>query len=389
MTKRFRFSDMSEDRRLKHVSRQRLETEEVLIAHKGLDFIWRLAKTGDEGDGAFVFGETGAGKTTAVRMFTDDKFEEMRAEDPGGKWTRPEMPATDLRPIMQEVAGKPDYRPIAVMSVNPVPRYSTFMHDAAYALGVELEKNANFSEASKEVLNALKLQKVKMFIFDDVQHIVEAHMDDYKAADVFKTLLKSRVQVVCIGLPKSYLLSNVNPQLKRLIRVRRILSPMRCSLGDFPPLDARGNPISGRTPAKTQFAKLMETIDRNDGENSILPFDEPSNLSHPRMALRIHQATGGYVGEIMKLIRQAAALAIIDGRSKIAITDFAQAYEDKEGCDDGANWFKLDWSAFVDCFGLISAAAKKAAEEENEAARKVNRSLARRRRNEDAIAGRG
>ena len=45
----------------------------------------------------------------------------------------------------------------------------------------------------------------------------------------------------------------------------------------------------------------------------MLPFDEPSNLSHPDMALRIHQATGGYVGEIMKLIHKACELAIEDG----------------------------------------------------------------------------
>jgi hypothetical protein len=389
MAKKFRFSDMPEEQRLKHVSRQRLETDDVRIAHKGLQLLWRLAKTGDEGDGAFIFGESGAGKTTAVRMFTDDKFEELRASDPGGKWTRTEMPATDLRPIIQEVAGKPDYRPIAVMSVNPVPRYNSFMHDAAYALGVGLERGATFAEASQQVLNALKQQKVRMFIFDDVQHIVEAHMDDYKAADVFKTLLKSRVQVVCIGLPKSRLLSNVNPQLKRLVRVRRMLSPLRCSLSDFPPLDARGNPTRDRGVAKTQFTKLMAAIDRTDGEHSILPFDEVSNLSHPRMALRVHQATGGYVGEIMKLVRQAAALAIIDGRSKIAMVDFEQAYQDKEGCDDDANWFGMKWPDFVEKFGSIPKAAKKAAEEEAEDARRVKKNLAKRRRNEDAIAGRG
>jgi hypothetical protein len=388
MTKEFRFSRMSEDSRIKHIYRQKLETEDVRNVQTALQFLWRTAGMGFEGDGAFILGETGAGKTTAVRMFTDAKFEEMRAADPSGEWVRPKMPATDLRPIIHSAPGRVDYRPIAAMSVNSIPRYKSFMHDVAHALQVGLATKADFGEASFEVQNALEKQKVKMFIFDDVQHIIEAHMDDYKAADVFKLLLKSRVQVVCIGLAKSHLLSDVNPQLKRLVRMRRAVTPLRCSVGDFPQLDREGNPVNDAPGIKTQFRKLMEAIDRKAGEDSILPFDGESHLSHPRMALRIHQATGGYVGEIMKLIQQAAAVAILDGRSKISKDDFEQAYRDKTMCDDEANWFHMPWPSFAERFGTIRAAVREQAEEDEKDAAKVRKKMAKKRRAEDAIAGR-
>ncbi|MEY9418046.1 hypothetical protein ABIF69_004488 [Bradyrhizobium japonicum] len=388
MNRDFRFSRVSEDSRLKHIYRQKLETEDVREVHKALQFLWRTAGMGFEGDGAFILGETGAGKTTAVRMFTDAKFEEMRDADPSGEWSRPKMPGTDLRPIIHSAPGRVDYRPIAAMSVNSMPRYKSFMHDAAHALQVGLASNADFGEASWEVQNALEKQRVKMFIFDDVQHIIEAHMTDYKAADVFKLLLKSRVQIVCVGLTKSHLLSTVNPQLRRLVRMRRTVTPLRCSIGDFPPLDRDGNPINAAPGIKTQFRKLMEAIDRKAGEDSILPFDGESNLSHPRMALRIHQATEGYVGEIMKLIQQAAALAILDGRSKISKDDFEQAYRDKTSCDDDANWFHLSWPTLVERFGTITPAAHEKAEKDAEDVLKVSRKMAKTKRVEDAIAGR-
>ena len=89
---------------------------------------------------------------------------------------------------------------------------------------------------------AIEAQKVKMIIFDDVQHILDAGMSAYSAADVFKLFLKSRVAVVCIGLLYAHLLTAVNPQLNRLVQQKIVMPPLRCSIGDFPEVDHRGRP---------------------------------------------------------------------------------------------------------------------------------------------------
>lgn len=357
---------MPEDRRLRHVLRRKLETPDVKAIQERLARIYRAANIGLEGDCAFIVGDTGAGKTTAARMFTDTKYDELRALDPTGEWERPEVAATDLRPIVHTTAtGKT--RPIVVVAVNPRPRFNSLLQDTALAMQVDLTKNFDFGEAMREVMIAIKIQKVKMIIFDDVQHIIDAGMDAFGAADVFKLFLKSRVSAVCIGLPYAAALGRVNKQLGRLVQQRYTMKPLPCSLGDFPELDAKGRIARDETMEATTFREFMEAIDRQAGPSSVLPFDELSDLSRPDMALRIHQATGGYVGEIMKLLHKACERAIEDGSSRVTMQDFKKAHEDRTGCSDAANWFRMPWPKFADRFGSrqpdVDAAATTEAEE--------------------------
>jgi hypothetical protein len=352
---------------------------------KRLARIYRSANIGLEGDGAFIIGETGAGKTTAARIFTDTKFDELRALDPTGEWERPEVAGTDLRPIVHTTStGK--QRQIVVVSVNPRPRFNALLQDTALAMQVGLPKSFDFGDAMREITFAIKQQKVKMIIFDDVQHIIDGGMDEFGAADVFKFFLKSRVSVVCIRLPYAEGLGKVNKQLGRLVQQLYTVKPLRCSLGDFPELDEKGRIKGGETIEKTTFREFMEAIDRRAGPSSVLPFDEPSNLSYPDMALRIHQATGGYVGEIVKLIQKASELAIEDGSSRLTMQDFAQAHENRTSCSDEANWFKMPWPKFADRFGSRPAKADAAT---TEGEKKIEKHIKKRdRRVADVMAGR-
>jgi hypothetical protein len=274
-----------------------------------------------------------------------------------------------------------------VVSVNSRPRFNSLLQDTALAMQVGLTKNFDFGEAMREVTQAIKVQKVKMIIFDDVQHIIDAGMDAFGAADVFKLFLKSRVSVVCIGMPYAVALGRVNKQLNRLVQQMYTVKPLRCSLGDFPDLDAKGRIKGDETIEKTTFREFMEAIDRQAGPSSVLPFDEPSHLSHPDMALRIHQATGGYVGEIMKLIHKACELAIEDGSSRVTKQDFEKAHEDRTACSDEANWFKMSWPKFADRFGSRPPKVDVAAttEAEKTVAKYIKKAE---RRVADALAGR-
>jgi hypothetical protein len=386
---KFRFSDMDEDRRLAHVLRRLLETPAVRTVQKRLELLYRTAGIAREGDGALILGETGAGKTTAARMYVDAKYQELRSRDPTGEWSRPEAAGTDLRPIVH-VTSSGIERPIVVVSVNARPRFNSLLRDTALAMQVPLGKNFDFGEAMTSVMKAIEKQKVKMIIFDDVQHIIDAGMNAFGAADVFKLFLKCRIAVVCIGLTHARSLASVNSQLDRLIQQRITIAPLRCSLGDFPEVYANGRTKSGETVEPTAFREVMEAIDARDGANSVLPFDEASNLSYPDMALRIHQASGGYIGEIMNLIHQASTLAILDGSTRVTMEDFAQAHENRTSCSDEANWFKMGMKTFTERFGTVQPQlqkedAKKGAKAEKEVEKYLKRSG---RRVADAFAGR-
>jgi hypothetical protein len=289
-------------------------------------------------------------------MFTNEKYAELRAADPSGTWYRPKIFGTDLSPICHKTP-QGLRRPIAVVWVDPRPRFNSFMKDTALGLQVDLG-------VCIEIARALEEQEVKMIIFDDVQHIVENNMNVYGAGDVFKVFAKARVQVICIGLPKAEDLGNENEQLERLVANTYTVLPLRCSVNDFPTIDVNGRVIGSERQQLTPFRRLMKALDRRDGKNSVLPFDEPSNLSDPDMALRIHQAYRGYTGRMMKLVMRAAKLAIEDGSPRISRKHFEVAYRNASRCSDESNWFKMSFSEIRDRFG--SVIAKRSVEDEDE-----------------------
>jgi hypothetical protein len=381
-----KFAKWTEGERLRHLNFRMIRTVDTRKVHAALDYLYRTAATAPEGDGCFVLGETGAGKTTAVRMFTDEKYRELRAADPGGTWSRPLVAGTDLAPIVQKTENGV-HRPIAVVLVNPRPKFLSFLVDTAAALQVDLPKNVKFAEACVEVTKALEAQKVKMIIFDEAQHIIDGHMDAYGAADVFKVFAKSRVQIVCVGLPHAEALGRVNGQLKRLVEETCVIEPMQCAVGDFPEIDAAGRVIGREVRSKTPFRKFLEGVDHRDGINSVLPFDEPSNLAAPDMALRIHQAGEGYVGKMMKLIQKAAALAIFDGSSRITRNYFADALRKRTQCPDSENWFLLEPREVKDLFGTVRQKGK-AIEEKRREEQIQKHEKKSQRRVVDAFAGR-
>lgn len=381
-----KFAKWTEAERLRHLKFRMIRTADTKKVQAALELLYETADTGPQGDSCFVLGETHAGKTAAVRMFTDDKYRELRAKDPSGTWSRPAVAGTDLAPIVQKTENGL-HRPIAVVFVSPRPKFLSFLVDTAAALQVDLPKNVKFNEACGEVALALEAQKVKMIIFDEAQHIIDGNMDAYGAADVFKLFAKSRVQVVCVGLPHAVALGRVNGQLDAVTEERCTIVPMRCSVGDFPEIDAAGRVIGREMRSKTPFRKFMEGVDHRDGINSVLPFDEPSNLAAPDMALRIHQAGEGYVGKMMRLIHKAAALAILDGSSRITKVHFAEAYRRRTECDDDDNWFMLDANEVKERFGTMRSKGKAIEEKRREEQIRKHEKKTE-RRVVDALAGR-
>lgn len=349
-----KFAKWPREARVEHLSYRFLKTPFTKDVHDLLEHLYWPAGLEPEGEGCFILGDTGVGKTTAVRMFTNDKYAELRAADPSGTWYRPKVFGTDLAPICHKT---PEglRRPIAVVWVDPRPRFNSFMKDTALGLQVDLGSRFDFGHACIEIARALEEQEVKMIIFDDVQHIVENNMNVYGAADVFKVFAKARVQVICIGLPKAEDLGTENEQLERLVANTYTVLPLRCSVNDFPRIDDNGKAIGRELQQLTPFRRLMKALDRRDGKNSVLPFDDESNLSAPDMALRIHQAYRGYTGQMMKLVMRAAKLAIEDGTSRITRKHFEDAYRKASRCSDEANWFRMPFSQVQDLFGSVVA----------------------------------
>ncbi|MHC2582888.1 hypothetical protein ACVI1J_004903 [Bradyrhizobium diazoefficiens] len=380
-----KFADWPPEARVEHLAYRFMKTPFTNAIDEMLEHLYWPAGLEPEGEGCFIVGDTGVGKTTAVRMFTDRKYAEMRAKDPSGKWYRPKLFATDLSPICH-MTPEGLRRPIAAVWVDPRPRFNSFMADTALGLGIDLGSRFSFGKACIEIANAIEKQEVKMIIFDDVQHIIENGMDIYGVADVFKVFAKARVQVVCVGMPDALKLGDENEQLERLVANSYTVQPLRCSVGDFPRLDDNGR-LLVRTERQelTPYRKLLRALDRRNGKNSVLPFDEPSDLS----------------GKMMKLVVRAAKLAIARGNSRITMKHFEEAYRSASKCSDERNWFRMPLPQVRDVFGTVVPLAPVRDEEDEDPApksrsmtgkgggkRKSAMSDGDRRMVEDAFAGR-
>lgn len=200
LTKTTNFARLTHEERMVWLGSRVIMTSDVQKVMLQCERLYRQAGTKSEGNGAFIIGDTGAGKSTAVSAFVDKLFERLKSERPQAEWLRPKVPDTVIRPII-EVNSETGYkRPVMVIVVPPRPRFNSFARIVGAALGIDLSTKLQFGDAFDQVKLQLQEQGTKMIIFDEVQHFVDATANSYQAADVLKVLIKCQVQVVCIGI---------------------------------------------------------------------------------------------------------------------------------------------------------------------------------------------
>lgn len=347
------FARMSHADRLKWLGSRVITTPDVRKVSTFCNRLYRQAGTKNEGNGGFVLGDTGTGKSTAVAAFVDDLFAGMMAKRPDVEWLRPKVEDTPIRPIFEVDAENGFKRHVVVVVVPPRPRFNSFAKSVGAALGIDLNARTRFGEEFDQIKKQIKKQEVKMIIFDEVQHFVEATMDSYQAADVIKIIMKCQVQVLCIGMPNMLDLvegANANSQLLRLKQKQIEIQPLACSLDDFVGLDGETHGEDDIRFADTPFKHFCKALDdRTNPQDIVLPFDEPSNLSHPVTALRLWRATNGHVGKIMEMLFQATDLAIEKRTSKLTVRALEAACRDN-GVNDKDNWFKMERPMLVRWF---------------------------------------
>lgn len=344
------FAKMSHEDRLRWLGAKVIETPDVKKVKAFCGRLYRQSRTKNEGNGGFVLGDTGTGKSTAVASFVDDLADELRALRPDSEWHRPRHTDTPIRSLYEVVPETGWLRHVVVVVVPPRPRFNSFLRSVAMTLGVKLGARFDFGEAFEQVKKQIEEQKVGMIIFDEVQHFTEGTLDSYQAADVIKIIMKCRVQVVCVGLPDMKNLvegENANDQLLRLRQKQVEVKPLELSLDDFVSGDGALRGLGQDASMDVRFADTPFTAfcaaldDRSDPDAVVLPFDASSDISQPHTALRLWRAGDGHVGKMMEILFQATDLAIEKRMSKLNLRVLEAAYRDS-GVDDKDNWFRME-----------------------------------------------
>src|SRR5712692_10446558 len=249
------------------------------------------AKFASEPEGLLIQGETGAGKTTILRLYMKN-YPRTYAEE------------TTRVPVLYA----------------RVPTPATCKQLATKILGAIGDPAA---ERGTQISQTLRLKKylevcnVELLILDEFQHFQDR--DSLKilrtVSDWLKLLMEETgIPIVLAGLPYSNTILDApgNEQLKRRFATRIDLGPFGYETSQ----------------ERQDFRRFLNVIDDK------LPLAEKSDLADSAMALCIYEATQGVVAHVMKLIRRATAIALRSHRERITSDILSLAYEERLAAND-------------------------------------------------------
>ncbi len=192
------------------------------------------------------------------------------------------------------------------------------------------DPGANFGSVDVQTARLNNLMddfKVEIVLVDEFQQFVDRDNSRVlqNQCDWVKDLIDiSRRAFIFCGMPwaVNILERPENQQLGRRIPIRRQLEPFGWKTEE----------------ERTSFRAFLKILE------SQLPLPERSRLASPSMAFRIFCATNGRVGKIMRLVRRAAELAVLEDMPSIDLAILARAYADRLMVDypDRINPFNSD-----------------------------------------------
>jgi type II secretory pathway predicted ATPase ExeA len=248
-------------------------------------------KVSNEAEGLLIQGDTGAGKSTIIRLYAQNFPRSY----------------TDEGTIV----------PVLCASV-PVPATcKSLVTTLLSAIGDPAAEKGTQVSQTHRLKRYMEGCKVELLILDEFQHFQDR--DSQKilktVSDWLKVLMdQTNVPIVLAGLPYSHTILDAdgNEQLQRRFAIRIDLEPF------------------GYTASRERkdFRRFLSVIDDK------LPLAEKSDLADPGTALCIYEATNGVVAHVMKLVRRATVIALESNCERLTMEVLSMAYEQRLAAND-------------------------------------------------------
>jgi hypothetical protein len=231
-----------------------------------------------------LIGETGTGKSRALETFWQQHPPE-RLDD--GMYV----------PILR----------VQTPSMPTVKGLAAVMLEGLGAEDPDHEKTEN--ERTRRLNILMKGTQTRMVMLDEFQHFEDKGSQKimYHVADWLKILVDNqKCALVVSGLPTCSDVIDQNVQL-----ARRFLAPVHLSRFRWADKDER-----------VDFVAILNSFDETLRG---CQFQTPELVSQ-QMAFRFYLATGGLIGYVAKLLRQAVRNAVSEGRTEIGLKHFDAAH---------------------------------------------------------------
>jgi len=274
-------------------------------ASRRLDQCFHYAHGANEPICIAVIGESRTGKSRAIE---DCYSRNMSARSADGL----EVPILRVK-----TPSKPTVKSLAELMLRA-------MSDPLFDKGTENAKTTRLHTLMRNC-------QTKMVMIDEFQHFVDkgSHKVMHHVADWLKVLVDdAQVALVVAGLPSCQAVLEQNEQLSG-----RFMSPVRMPRFDW-----------SNDPHREQFLDILGAFHESIGCH----FDMPA-LDGPDLSFRCFCATGGLMGYLTKLLRQAVWDAIDRGSKTIDLAALAHAQQQAVWSKDGpcgiANPFTREFQA--------------------------------------------
>lgn len=199
--------------------------------------------------------------------------------------------------------------PILRMTIPAKPTIKGLAEEILMALGDPKPSKGTVRNMTGRIITLLGETKTLCIIVDEFQHFFnkEQRKVMHDVADWFKVLVdKCGVVLVTSGLDSSQSVLNLNEQL-----AGRFMAPICIPRYDWKDETSRN-----------EFISILDAF-----RVGLTDFDMP-DLSTDEMAFRFHCASGGLLGYVAKVLRQATWIAIDNKTTQITLQDLALAYEE-------------------------------------------------------------
>lgn len=233
---------------------------------------------------AFFYGPTGAGKTRCIDTYVE--AENAKAKARGAR----------IDPV-RKIEVPTDCTPKALNGL------------ILAELGTAMSSRESEAESTIRASNGIVYQGWELLILDEAQHLLRHNSPKiaFKVADHWKRLLDTAgCPILIAGLMQIEDILHENPQLRR-----RAAPPIRLPALGF------DDPVERNT-----FRAILNKFD------DALPFKKSAELDNMDLALRLHLATGGAIGEVSKLLYDASLIAMRKGARTLSQAHLAEVFED-------------------------------------------------------------
>lgn len=272
--------------------------DNILIPHSAFEKAtkkmlqcFKVAETSSEPICLALIGESRAGKTRALQ-FIESKYPKKRLDD-----------------------GM--HMPILRVTVPSNPTIKGFAEEILIALGDPKPGAGTVANMTGRIVKLVKGVGTRMMMVDEFQHFYdkENHKVMHHVADWFKVLVdKCQVALVVSGLTSCQFVLNLNEQL-----AGRFMSSIHMPRFDWKDDDLRD-----------QFIAILAAF-----REGLKQFDLPE-LDSDEMAFRFYCATGGLIGYLAKILRQAVWNALDKDVQQITLEDMSIAYQESVYKDENA-----------------------------------------------------